>query len=65
MGDCQVLAAFFLTPKATFRGLNIALFCINVIFSGCYGDTCRRLQVKLLHFNATNQVSSSNLDEEE
>ncbi|KAB7499597.1 hypothetical protein Anas_14149 [Armadillidium nasatum] len=31
----------------------------------CYGDTCRRLQVKLLHFNATNQVSSSNLDEEE
>ncbi|RXG69471.1 hypothetical protein Avbf_00002 [Armadillidium vulgare] len=32
---------------------------------GCYRDMCRWLQVKLLHFSATNQVSLSNLDEEE
>ncbi|RXG70872.1 hypothetical protein Avbf_01727 [Armadillidium vulgare] len=64
MGDCQALAAFLLTPKATFRGKNEGnpkpepkKDATEMLY--------RWLQVKLFHFSATSQASLSNLDEEE
>ncbi|RXG50763.1 hypothetical protein Avbf_11587 [Armadillidium vulgare] len=74
MGDCQVLAAFLLTPKATFRGICTVIFVIESKNEGnpkpepkkdATEMLYRWLQVKLFHFSATSQASLSNLDEEE